>query len=410
MHRLAVKLILTLSFSGLVTFIIGLERKSDSHLATVRDDELPRGWGWSRLPGVALNPGGTACGKLGQPKMIDGCLCSQVPGINGAEGCPAVLTGWNSATIDPIRRRLVFWGGGHAAYYGNEVYAVDLRARKLVLLHDSDAPTPCVGGGDNGYGHPNSRHTYNAMDTVTHLDEFVQIGGAPACGSTIRIQPADIWTYSFATNDWTLKSTSSPIARGGSLGEGITVLYDPVSKLVYVSDTAIFFSWNPDTNIVTKLAPIPGGQLDYRMTPVLDPDRRAIYYFGCGGCAGGDLKGLYRISISKVSGYTVSGWNEATKDGCSAVTSPAYPGVSYDTRIKKVVGWVGGDEVAVFDPDTRRCQTFRYPGGPPAVPGEGGVEGHFRYLSPLDVFVEVNRWNEDAYILRLGPEVTSKVP
>ena len=38
----------------------------------------------------------------------------------------SLINAWNGGTVDTARSRLLVWGGGHADYYGNEMYALDL--------------------------------------------------------------------------------------------------------------------------------------------------------------------------------------------------------------------------------------------------------------------------------------------
>src|SRR5690349_5462252 len=51
-----------------------------------------------------------------------------MPAYNFTNECHYVIDGWNGAVADTRRNRLLIWGGGHVAYHGNEIYALDLVA------------------------------------------------------------------------------------------------------------------------------------------------------------------------------------------------------------------------------------------------------------------------------------------
>ena len=76
--------------------------------------------------------------------------------------------------------------------------------------------------------------------------------------------------------------------------------------------------------------------------------------------------------------------------------------MAYDTAQDLIVGWVGGDAVYLFNPDTRSCTTVTYPGGPGAVNPDGSY-GRFRYFPSLGVFALVNLGAQNGYNLRLTP-------
>src|SRR5213593_285726 len=50
----------------------------------------------------------------------------QFAGTWGTDGPWAVIAAWGGGALDTQRSRLVLWGGGHADYYGNELYAFDI--------------------------------------------------------------------------------------------------------------------------------------------------------------------------------------------------------------------------------------------------------------------------------------------
>jgi hypothetical protein len=43
----------------------------------------------------------------------------------GANSHKSVISTWNGAALDTKRNRMLFWGGGHSSYAGNEIYGFD---------------------------------------------------------------------------------------------------------------------------------------------------------------------------------------------------------------------------------------------------------------------------------------------
>src|SRR5262245_37077194 len=74
---------------------------------------IPSSPGWYEIPNTALQ---SVC----PPDNFGG---TNYP-FSGM--CKYVVWAWNSGVLDTARNRLIVWGGGHADYLGNEVYAVNL--------------------------------------------------------------------------------------------------------------------------------------------------------------------------------------------------------------------------------------------------------------------------------------------
>jgi hypothetical protein len=65
------------------------------------------------------------------------------------------------------------------------------------------------------------------------------------------------------------------------------------------------------------------------------------------------------------------------------------------------VGWAGGDDVYIFDPEAKRCSVMTFEGGP-KLTASGGTFGRFRYFPALNLFAVVTDPRTDAYALRLN--------
>jgi hypothetical protein len=133
------------------------------------------------------------------------------------------------------------------------------------------------------------------------------------------------------------------------------------------------------------------------MTGRIDPKRQVFVMMG-----GGQLRA---ISIAPGSSYDLMNWDNATT-GCDVLRMAPSPGLTYDPAQDRLVGWAGGDDVYLFDADTKSCTKASFPGGPgpkgPAVSGQGTF-GRFRYFPKLRVFVVVFDWQSNAFSLRMVP-------
>lgn len=106
---------------------------------------------------------------------------AQRPSV-GAENPARVLFAWSSMTWDSNRDKLVFWGGGHANYSGNEVYRFDahtLRWERASLPSEIYNP---LGDQqwfaiDGPHGAPIAAHTYDNQEFLPLADRFVTFGG-----------------------------------------------------------------------------------------------------------------------------------------------------------------------------------------------------------------------------------------
>jgi hypothetical protein len=90
--------------------------------------------------------------------------------------------------------------------------------------------------------------------------------------------------------------------------------------------------------------------------------------------------------------------------GCSTLINPntnPYPGAAYDPVQKKIVAWIGGSSVTLFDSTALTCTTVStYTGGPGAAQ-PNGTNGRWRYFPALGVFALVNDAQQNAWVLRM---------
>jgi hypothetical protein len=141
----------------------------------------------------------------------------------------ARITAWSGAALDPQTDVLFVWGGGHADYAGNEVYAFDLGTLEWARLTEPSSPDT---GRTDTYpdGAPRSRHTYNYIEFVPALGKLLSFGGAslyPRGGETTR----SIAEFDPKTRTWS-SGRRHAVPPGGSL-IGAHARLDPASGDVF---------------------------------------------------------------------------------------------------------------------------------------------------------------------------------
>ncbi|MFC7335281.1 hypothetical protein [Rhodocista pekingensis] len=105
------------------------------------------------------------------------------PASSGSPGM--VLAAWGAMAWDPNRGDLIFWGGGHADYSGNEVYrwrASTLEWERASLpsaVVSVSAGSATVQEAKDGiFNAPIASHTYDNNEFLAIADRFVTFGGA----------------------------------------------------------------------------------------------------------------------------------------------------------------------------------------------------------------------------------------
>jgi hypothetical protein len=352
--------------------------KSGSSTITVSQG-IPTSLGWYQIPNTLLQP-----------------VCPNIPQIQGAIGCQGVIAAWNGGIADTNRNRLLFTGGGHQNYWGNEVYSLNLSDLTLTRINNPVFPSSipsCTedwGNPPTVPSTPAARETYSGLAYLQHLDKMWLFGGAlgtSGCRST------GMWMLDLPTLTWQrmdpTNGTQETVYTDINYAD-----YDPQTKLVYVyiANNDVLASYNPDTNTMTELLNHNSYGVGAYSNGVLDPKRHLFVILGAGFAGSYDLT-TTPPTFRKFSSQTV---------GCSGIQGPNYPGLAYDPVQDKIVGWAGGNTVYLFDTPTLTCTAVTYPGGPPAQQ-TNGTYGRWRYFPALNVFAVVNDWKQNAYTLRLTP-------
>jgi hypothetical protein len=338
---------------------------------------IPYRIGWTELPGTKLN-----------------AVCPpDTPDYQFSRNCNLVIRAWSGGIADLARNRLIIWGGGHNDYFGNELYALDLTDQRLKRLND---PSPIAGGPglvELSDHTPNSRHTYGGLAYIAHADRMFVYGGSPAT-SGAGFASTDTWTLDLRTLQW--KRIDDPNTRS-PLGSdfGVVADYDPNTQRVFVHDNHDFWQYTDESHSYKHLA---ASQISIYNSAVIDPKRKLFFIIGGQDPKSSTADVIQVIDISRGRNYALQNWHTS---GCGALPNAGYPGVAYDPVLDRIVGWVGGNTVYIFNPETKSCTTNSPPNGPgPQQPN--GTHGRFRYFPAIDGFVLVNDASQNAYVLKLA--------
>ena len=325
---------------------------------------LPSTAGWFDIPNTKMRP-----------------VC---PSGSSLGDCRNVTAAWNSGVFDTTRNRLIIWGGGHSDYLGNELYALNLNANPITMTRlnnpSTQIPSGC-GVGTTGDNQANSRHTYDHIVYMSHVDRMFVFGGASApCGFFTN----DTWTFGFSSMTWQKRSPSGPIPEGNY---GRVTAYNPTTQKVYIADQTTLYSYSYESDQYTALANHTIGQ---EMTGVFDSKRQLFVMVGNGA--------VYAYDVSASSNYQRQTWNTS---GGSSIVNANNPGVAYDPVTDRIVGWNGGNTVYSLDPTTKVWTAITFPGGPGSAISNGTFK-RWTYSPASGVFAVVNSVDSNAFALRLA--------
>lgn len=360
------------------------------HLSSRCFAQIPASLGWYSIPGTSID---SVCSAThGFPEVS--------AGASGGPVCQAVTNAWNSGVYDPVRNRLIVWGGGHADWFGNEIYAVNLNSLTVSMLTNPTLPVAGSGQCPSTLGSdPNSVHTYDGIAYMANVDRMFAFGGSKArCGFLSNTTA----TFSFANNSWTVHSPSGPIPASDA---GIVTAYDANTGLVFIHDSLNLYSYNFSTNAYARLSNNSVG-VDYHLTAEIDPVNKRLVMIG--------NNQAWVYDIAPGSSYVKQALSSS---GGSWLISQSSPGLTFDSSQGKLVGWQGGNAVYTLTftgPSSGTWVTQTFSDGPNATTGNGnGTYGRFAYVPGMNLFAVVNFTSANAYTLRVnsggGPPPTLPV-
>lgn len=308
---------------------------------------------------------------------------------SGTSGQSDVIAGWCGGAFDTKRNQLIVYGGGHAGYAGNEVYAFNLDSLKWIRLTNPSSLTGLTGCGNllTADSQPISRHTYAGMEYIESADMVLQAGGFTwpcAYGDPYT------WFFDYSKNKW---------IRGANLGFGsrAMVAYDPVSGHVWcMGGSPGFNEYDPVTK---KWTPRNRGNFGGQIITV-DPENHWLVGLNRGNISYYPING----NTGAVATYNTSGdtavINAAMPDGDYCT-----PGFVWDPIIKKFVAWNGGAYVYTLDAVTHSFTRVLPAATNKVIPTAAcsrGTYGRFRYSPKSNVYVVVNSTTENVFVYRMA--------
>jgi hypothetical protein len=336
---------------------------------------------WLSLPGTAF---GKSC-RLHEGKPL-----------RAVGGCDMVIAAWSGGVYDERRQRLLVIGGGHMDYWGNEVYGFDLASGAWTLVKAaSGLGTAGVPSEPMADGNPVSRHTYDGLAYMRHLGQVFMFGGAT---SPMGYSVNNSWSFDSASGTWRARDAAPSTGAGHY---DMASAYDPVTRKVYVRSQHAFYAYDPDADrwsgpIVSFDGPpfYPRMMTYHYRRGVILPAHRLFL------AAGGKLD---KPAAPDVFLYDLDGRCDVTgaypMSGDTSVISVSGLGLDVDLRTGSLVAWAGGAP-AIMDSATWHWRRGSARGAPPQAVGNGTC-GHFRYIPYLNVFILVNKPEEEVHFYKL---------
>jgi hypothetical protein len=405
--------------------------------------------GWTALTGAGLSPS-VAPGN-GDPGFSN-CLN---PGGSDASPCPpggypfqSLYTQEFTSWTDGIGRdkpgspkQLLWFGGGHSNYVGNEIYAISLNlatpsiariigpstfaAPGLTVVQTWDTTTAQPALAD---GTANTRHTPGNLAYNSDADKMGLFGGGLAGGNGTHSY--DTWEFNFGSNAWERYNSGAantddvdcsnygtgysgcsfaigrqvdPIATFIGSFQGSNI-YDPLTKTYWVywgcaGGCAVLTQYYPSLHqhVVRAISQpsLSGGATLGQNSRVFISDRRWIFvtdYFA----------GVLRNWIIDISGVTSQRSTSSPNPGmvpvttdpsCNGLLQTLGPGLVYLPALGRILGFpagTGGNTYYLMDPATWTCTTGSFTGGPPTSPVNPYIIGKMQHFDSLDATLLVN--------------------
>ncbi len=187
-------------------------------------------------------------------------LFPQSPPWRGNTGYGALFEAWNSGAFAPALGTcgsIIYMGGGHTDYFGNEVIAFDVCALTWQRLSNPYAGPFIWPAADGAFpnGSPAVPHTYDRL--VVGENKLVLVDSA--FNTLTAIDAGAAWIFDLQTREW-----AGPIKHRGSM-EGVSA-FDSTRKLVWFQPSASrlgeITSLNPITEKLTYYGAPNAGILD----------------------------------------------------------------------------------------------------------------------------------------------------
>jgi hypothetical protein len=313
--------------------------------------------------------------------------------LTGSSGPSGVMDAWGGGTLDTNNDMLLVWGGGHQAYYGNELYAFSLNTLQWSRLDNpSDISNWNHATTILPDGTPAVPHTYDSLSFIPGkgmLNVALAFSGdaAQSGPQSFIIDPSQLNANS--TGVW------QPVANSPVGGAGTVSAYDPVTGDVFAaSNSTPLYAYSPTNNTWALIG--DGNSLlpDYHMTGAVDPVDRLFVAVG-----GMSNQGPGLVAYSLTTGNIVhTGFT-----GDTTMPNGNAPGFVWDSAANLFVGWDGGSTLYTLDPHTWQFTAHPAAFGNtvvPTAPNNNGTFGRFQYDAADNLFVVVNSADQDVFIYK----------
>ncbi len=354
----------------------------------------------------------------------------------------SVIQAWSSMAWDSNRNDLIFWGGGHANYGGNEVYRFDadtlMWERASLPTRNTATANPVVTETVDGPLHsPVSSHTYDNNEFLPIADRFVTFGGAAwNSGSAFVITDASGGTRVTGPYFWNpakadankvggLSGTGTdPSRAGGQMWDNRDSVHNPdgSNPRPFVNGTTAYAEIDGKDVIFISDRPT-GGLWKYTVHDVDDASKdtwekvgRGWEVFdGAGTGAYSTADNLYIRSANKTFTYwdldTAGAGNRnvifTPTDLSGGFTMSALTGMDYDAGRDRFLLWSGTRDVwelkapEIIGRDGWTVKKVAAgAAGPTGVPDVSTVDGNttgilgkWKYVADLDLFLGVHDHN-----------------
>jgi hypothetical protein len=342
----------------------------------------------------------------------------------GSSNPPVAITeNWGSGCVDALRRDFIIWGGGHNAYAGNEVYALDIesfqwRRKSMYSTATQDADA-------NADGSSNIGHTYDTLEYDPFRDHIhvspgrgLWGGDAVVSAGTWWFDPANETPNAAAPSAWHHLDNAPDIDPDVADPRPISA-YNPVDRKIYVWHRRGFARCNPDASAGTQ----------YEVLTTFDPSPdfpfnvQMVFIPAIGGSparmltVGGDGATSRSASLRNLDDFSFvnSNNNDMGATGATSVEAVNGPGLDYDANGGLAIAWVGlitggtdRRDTYTLNTQTKVWTRNAGTGDVPPEPRSGnisGTYGRFRYLGDLGatyagLFILVNATNDDVFFFR----------
>lgn len=337
--------------------------------------------------------------------------------------CAGLINAENGAAFDAQANRMLVWGGGHADYAGNEVYAYNLSGPNPGWEHlnlPSPLPDQCDMRGGNhcaGMGSieylmdspntpnrlvPASRHT---LDTLQFIPEMGEQGSLWAYSGAVwqgGFVSAATWSFDTAQQSWTehrrWNNTFPEVnpditARPANILQGLDVfsVRDPITGSIYAHGNRRLKKFDPVSKEWTLLTDDNNvSQTSVHSTAAYDYEHKKLVVIG--GSADFVISPSYYDIIGEGSEQKAI-YHKLISTGDNEIEFTDGPGIDYDPDANVFVAWHGGRSIYVLNMqvDQPRWEQILLEGDDPGPSAIMGTFGRLRYVPDKKMFMLINR-------------------